>query len=138
MNRGMVGMLGMMLLVAGCGQERVPTYPVKGRVVFDDGQPVRSGTVELESMEAPLTASGRIQNDGTFVLGTYTPDDGAAAGKHRAIVVQLIISDGVSKHDLNHGRPVDARFGNFETSGLTAEVEQKESNELTLSIPRLK
>ncbi len=131
-------LLAVLFVTAGCGQPRTPTYPVTGRIVFDDGEPVRSGTIELESTTSPHTASGRIQDDGTFVLGTYASDDGAVAGTHRAIVVQLIISDGVSKHLKNHGRAVDPRFGRFETSGLTVEVAATESNAVSLTLPRRK
>lgn len=118
----------------GCGPAQVDTYPVKGTVKFSDGQPVRSGTVELQSLEHGTTATGSIRNDGTFELGTYTPDDGAAAGKHKAIVIQLIIGDGMTVHHKDHGRAVPTHYGDYETSNLTAEVAPVESNQITLTL----
>ena len=124
-------------MLGGCGPARVPTAPVSGQVIFADGQSVRTGTVELESLEHGTTATGTIRHDGTFVLGTYTSDDGAALGKHRAIVVQIIVADGLVQHSLDHGRPVPPRYGSYDTSGLEFTVEPIETNQmvLTLDVP---
>lgn len=121
-------------LMTGCGSDRVPTYPVRGRVQFDDGDPVRLGTIELESKEFGTTATGRIQEDGTFVLGTYTPTDGAAAGEHTAIVVQIIIGDGTFQHSKDHGRPVPRRYGGYETSKLSVTVEAADENHVVVEL----
>lgn len=120
--------------LAGCGPAQVETYPVSGVVKFSNGQPVRSGTVELQSLEYGTTATGTIRDDGSFTLGTFSPDDGAAAGKHKAIVVQLIIGDGISVHHRDHGQAVPPRYGDYDTSNLTAEVEPQDDNRLTLTI----
>lgn len=124
----------VLVFVAGCGPSRVRTYPTSGKVLFTDGQPVRSGMIELESLEHKTTATGQIQQDGSFVLGTFTPTDGAAAGKHRVIVVQIIISDGTVKHTKDHGRPVEPRYGRYESSGLTAEIQPAKQNEITITL----
>lgn len=118
----------------GCGSDQVTTYPVKGRVVFQDGSPVRTGTVELESKDFGTTATGAINHDGTFVLGTYTPNDGAAEGKHNAIVVQIIINDGSVKHTVDHGRAVPPRYGDYDTSPLTVTVQPIEDNQIALTL----
>lgn len=126
-----------MLLMGGygCGPEKVPTYPVSGRIQFADGEPIRTGTIELESTTHGTSATGKIQQDGTFVLGTYTENDGAAAGKHRAIVVQIIISDGTTKHVKDHGRPVPPLYGDYDLTPLTVEVQAIPQNEVVLSLP---
>ncbi len=53
-----------------------------------NGQPVTGGTVALIPLgegggEAGRPARGTVGPDGTFVLTTYDPSDGAAVGKHR-------------------------------------------------------
>lgn len=127
--------LGALCLVSGCGTDRVPTYPVTGRIVFADGRPVRHGRVEVESREHGLTATGTIEHDGTFVLGTYTADDGAVAGTHSAIVVQIVIADGSFTHSVDHGRPVPVRYADYGTSPLEVTVEpQPNQIELQLSV----
>ncbi|WP_417385740.1 carboxypeptidase regulatory-like domain-containing protein [Gimesia sp.] len=127
--------LTLLICCYGCGSDKIPTYPVSGRVQFADGEPVRTGTIELESEEHGTSATGTIQEDGTFVLGTYTPDDGAAAGKHRAIVVQIIISDGITKHTKDHGRAVPPLYGGYDSSPLSVEVQAIPQNEVLLSLP---
>lgn len=121
-------------MTIGCGESKIPTYPVSGTVVFDDGSPVRTGTVELSSKDHKLAATGKIRDDGTFVLGTYESDDGACAGEHRVIVMQLIINDGTVKHSKDHGHPVDPTFASYNTSPLTATVKAIEANTLKLIV----
>lgn len=130
--------LGLFLTLSGCGEQRPATYPTRGRVVFSDGKPVMLGTVELLSENGSLNAQGAIQPDGTFVLGTFASDDGAVAGAHKAIVMQLIVSDGLPKHSLDHGDPVDPFYGSYSSSPLTANVQESESNDITLTVERAK
>ena len=126
--------LGLLAVFAGCGSDQVPTYPVAGKVQFEDGTPVRNGTIELESIEFGTTATGTIQHDGSFILGTYTPNDGAAAGEHRAIVVQIIIADGSMKHTIDHGRAVPPRYAEYESASLSVTVEPIEQNQVTVKL----
>lgn len=125
------------LVVMGCGASQIPTYPVSGTVVFEDGSSVRTGVVELESLDTKLSAAGTIREDGSFVLGTYKSDDGACAGRHRVIVVQLIINDGTVKHSKNHGHPVDPLYASYATSPLTAIVKERDDNTLKLTVTAL-
>lgn len=120
---------------SGCGSDRIPVYPVTGRIQFEDGQPVRSGTIELESVSFGTTANGKIQHDGSFVLGTYAAEDGAAAGTHRAIVVQIIVADGSISHTQDHGHPVPVRFGDYHTSPLSVEVKAEPTNQVIITLP---
>lgn len=122
------------LAVMGCGSSQIPTYPVSGTVVFEDGSSVRTGIVELESLDHKLSATGKIREDGSFVLGTYKSDDGACAGRHRAIVVQLIINDGTVKHSKDHGHPVDPMYASYTTSPLTATVKERDDTTLKLTV----
>ena len=126
-------LFGVSLLI-GCGESRVPTYPVSGTVVFDDGSPVRTGTVELASVDQKLTATGKIGDDGSFVLGTFTSNDGACAGNHRVIVMQMIINDGTVNHTKDHGQPVDPMYASYGFSPLTATVAAQDSNTLKLTV----
>lgn len=120
---------------SGCDSSQVATYSVSGRLEFADGEPVRTGTIELESQEFGTTATGTIREDGTFVLGTYTPNDGAAAGEHRVIVVQIIVGDGISTHSLDHGRPVPMHFASYESSPLTVHIAPIEDNVIVITLP---
>lgn len=121
-------------MIVGCGANQVPTYPVLGIIVSDDGTPVRTGTVELESRDHKLTATGTIREDGSFVLGTYTSTDGACAGEHRVIVTQLIINDGTVQHTKDHGKPVDPLYASYNSSPLTATINEHGENTLKLTV----
>ncbi|MDX1946603.1 MAG: hypothetical protein SFU86_14470 [Pirellulaceae bacterium] len=79
-----VALLGCALLpLAGCGNKSLA--PVKGKVV-SGGQPVTEGGLLFTPLAAGNTAApatGIIQPDGTFTLGTEGERDGAAIGKHQ-------------------------------------------------------
>ena len=80
----------------GCGQSSVTpvlTVPVKGKITYK-GQPLTKGTIAFEPTDRGKDAFGEIQSDGTFVLTTYKPNDGAVVGTHRVYVT------GVSKSAL--------------------------------------
>ncbi len=73
--------------LSGCGKDPFPTAPVQGKVTYQ-GQPVTGGTVTLRPIggggaaNLGKPASGNVQPDGSFVLGTRGPTDGAVVGKH--------------------------------------------------------
>lgn len=114
--------------VSGCGPSHPRTYQVTGTVKLDDGTPITSGTIEFESLESdpPITATGLLDDQGRFELGTFENDDGALPGKHRVAVI--------SNYEIGTGaeRPgkipkmvaVDDRYQDFSTSGLTFTVEE--------------
>lgn len=120
--------------VAGCEPAQTKTYPVTGQVVFSDGKPVMLGTVEFLSPDEKLNATGTIRPDGSFVVGTFTDSDGACEGEHSVIVTQMIISDGLQKHQQDHGRPVHPLYGNYVTSPLKVKVEPLPSNTVKLIV----
>src|SRR5262245_52525983 len=75
---------------AGCSTDPDKTYPVRGVVVYEDGQPVRElagGSVTFNPAEqGRAIASGSIEEDGSFVLSSKREGDGAVAGKHQAVI----------------------------------------------------
>ena len=124
-------------MAAGCDSKGPDVYPVSGNVVYQDGTPMTEGMVEFEALDgewAGRNARGLIKNDGTYVLTTATPDDGAVAGQHRAIVRAPFHNVGLG----DEGPPplIDPIFGRYETSGLKYEVkEQENSIEIVISKP---
>jgi hypothetical protein len=75
------------LAAAGCRGAGDP-YPVQG-TVYLDGQPateLAGGTVTFNSAELQKSASGEIQADGTYRLGTVRKGDGAVPGKYQVTV----------------------------------------------------
>lgn len=130
---GLAALCGL-LSVAGCGSDQLPTVPAGGRVTMEGGDAVKLGTIEFESIEHGVTASGTIQQDGSFTLGTYETADGAVAGEHRVIIMQMLINDGRVDHTKDHGKPVDPRYANYGTSNLTATIGEEGSTSLTITV----
>lgn len=127
---------------AGCGSDPAATYPVSGKVVFDDGKPFTAGGVVMfESItvgDPPMyTAAGAIAADGTFRISTFQEGDGAVAGEHRALVRAKRDADDFGK--LGVPQPsiavIAPRFENYDTSGLVYTVEPS-SNEFTVVVKR--
>ena len=133
----------------GCGDGRPATYPVHGKVRFDDGRAVPVGNVEFRSDVGGYIARGKIDQQGHFVLGTFSASDGAVAGLHHVIVVQAfdpILWDS-GKLERPHETPtqgedsdhavqdhehepmfVSRQFASYATSGLTANVNEQGEN----------
>jgi len=127
----------VLLQCIGCGDNgRLPTYPVSGRVVLEDGRPLPGGWIVCESDVKAPAARGTIQEDGAFVLGTYEADDGAVAGKHRVSITPAAPQG----HDPDRGSApelIDRKYMLLDQSGLEFEVEAEGENlvEFTLNGP---
>jgi hypothetical protein len=113
-------------LVAGCNV-RPETYPVQGKVVWKGGGEAKELAgygILLESEDGKTSASGEIQSDGTFTIGTFGQDDGALEGKHRvAISPPQHTDDTPAPRSL-----IAARYGNLAGSNLTIEVKPGPNN----------
>lgn len=70
------------IVLIGCGgEDRYPTVPVEGKVLYR-GAPLAFGSVVFYPEKGP-PARGDIGPDGTFRLSTYRQHDGAIVGRHR-------------------------------------------------------
>ncbi|MEX0819210.1 MAG: hypothetical protein WD070_06445 [Pirellulaceae bacterium] len=118
----------------GCSNDRLPTYPVQGRVVFSDGSPVHTGSIELKSREHGVQARGNIAADGSFQLTTYKQNDGAVEGTHDCVVVQLVMVEELSNFTPSTEGVVDARYGSYSKSGLECEVSPAKQNVVTITL----
>jgi hypothetical protein len=116
---------------AGCGSKM---YPVQGKVVYKDGQPLPGGQVifEPEDPEAKFSVRGDIQADGTFQMGTFTDDDGVPAGTYRAAVVPKPSPNPDARP--RPPPPIHPRFGRFDKSGLKYTVPR--DHELTILVEK--
>jgi hypothetical protein len=110
--------------VAGCRQsDAIKTYPVKGKVVFKGtGEPaarLAGGYVvfELVTDAGKVFAQGKIEEDGTFALGSIINNkgaDGALPGEYRVRVTPPL--------DAENRKPIrgilDPQFQSFDKSGI--------------------
>jgi hypothetical protein len=113
-------------LTGGCGpaESHPETVPVQGKVTYK-GQPVPRGTVTFQPDAGP-PATGEIQADGSYRLGTFGAGDGAILGHHRVMIIANTAdptkipgsSPGyVAPRDL-----VPKTYGQIDTSGLAVDV----------------
>lgn len=120
----------------GCGSsDRLKTYQVEGRVEYASGSPFNGGvdgSIIFESIEHRLSATGAIDTEGRFTLGTYEPGDGAVAGKHR-VAISPPVPEG--DPDRRSASPlIHPKFLNLDSSGLEAEVTTSGKNDIVLTI----
>jgi hypothetical protein len=74
---------------SGCGEARVPVYPVTGKVTFQ-GKPPIGAQVVLHSV-SPAAANdvaptGIVRSDGSFAISVYDDGDGAPQGEYVATI----------------------------------------------------
>ena len=120
---------GVSLFVATVGCDGVALLPVKGRVVFSDGEPVRTGRIEYNASGSPHRAMGVIDDTGYFELMTADGEKGLPAGEYDVIVVQLVITEDLSLADHDHGRAVPIKYADYTTSDLKALVSDGNAEE---------
>jgi hypothetical protein len=120
-----------LLVLGGCSDRGAQFWPVQGKVVYQDGQPLPGGTIELESKDnSTLTAVGTIAADGTFRL-----EEGALSGGYR---VAIHAAEPIDPDELDDKTPpplLDAKYEDIYQSGLEITIEPK-ANELTIEVER--
>jgi hypothetical protein len=128
-----------LLLTTGCGQPagNPGGVAVKGKVTLG-GSPLTKGTVTFMPAKPGEgnTATGDIQPDGSFSLGTAAKGDGVLPGDY---VVAIISVESEATMDAA-GKPVPAKsaipekYGNTATSGLKATVDIGQSQPLSFDL----
>jgi hypothetical protein len=118
--------MGFALAFAGCSGSAIKTHPVQGKIEFADGnvEPLVGSIIEFMQVADPLIrSSGAIKSGGTYSMETMYQGEivpGVPEGSYKA---RIILSDdeepGATKKT---GIPVDKRFLDFATSGLSVTV----------------
>lgn len=106
---------------------RKPVHPVRGKVYFD-GSPLPEGSIVFH-LQAPdtkrftRTGDALLEADGSFVLSSYTANDGAPAGDYAVTI------SGTNSFQ------VPARYAKPDTSDLRVTVKTG-TNDLTLELKK--
>ncbi len=116
-------LLILIVILPGCGQNE-KLGGVYGTVRLD-GKPLAKGTVRF-TPAAGRAATGNIQSDGTYTLGTYGESDGALLGKHQvAVIAYDAAADSRPAYEIRNVKStslVPDRYMSVGTSGLTFDV----------------
>jgi len=129
MNKIAFGFL--LVLFAGCGSGM---QPVRGKVTLPDGKPAAGSQVVFESEQEgkKISARGDVQGDGTFELSTFKPGDGVPPGKYKVQVnpPPMVNAEGP------YISPFNAKYSNFNTSGLEFEVKRGATNDFPIQVTK--
>jgi hypothetical protein len=125
-------LLGLIALVAaiGCNSSPYELAPVRG-VVKIDGKPIRQGKVMFspvaqgDDINPGRPAFGMLRQGGTYILSTYSDNDGAVVGKHWVTIIN-------SAEDLPRGVPEFARV----TAPEQRIVEAGKDNRIDINLTR--
>ena len=120
----------------GCGSG---LCPVEGQVEWKDGKPateLAGSLVIFECAETKSSAQGVIQSDGRFKLTTLNPNDGATAGEHVVLVMEVGRKPlgGPDGTNLAPSK-IDTRYASPATTDLRATV-KRGVNTIKLSVER--
>lgn len=125
-----LGSLVLLLVVlSGCGPGN---GTASGFVKYEDGEPVRSGSVEFRSIDNGTRYASRIAKDGAFTLTNQDGDPSCPPGDYEVVVVQIVLTEDLVAEAHEHGRTVPRRYADYYTSGL--KVTKKEADESPLSV----
>jgi hypothetical protein len=123
-------LIGTIGVAAGCNRRDLDLAPVEGLVLFD-GAPVADAAVVFAPVDAEKTlpAVGSTDAEGKFTLITANRP-GAIVGNHRVAIsktetITIPQKRGFPLYKLKEHIP--EKFGNFDTSGLTAKVEDDDN-----------
>jgi hypothetical protein len=110
--------------------------PISGKVIYN-GQPLSFGSVTFQPTSGQ-PAWGEIQSDGTFVLSTYGPNDGAVVGTHKIKVAcyesqRPTATPKAGEQTLGRSL-IPQNYTLFDQSGLTAEVQPGENAPIVLEL----
>lgn len=114
------------LLLIGCGSGNLATHPVEGKVEFKGGGHPKFGTIEFYCEQKKLNARGKINDDGTFTVGTYGDGDGAVEGEHQVVINQIVTNhlsaSAKVEIDHDHGKTAAPKYRDYKTSGLKCTI----------------
>ncbi|WP_425398652.1 hypothetical protein [Aeoliella sp.] len=134
----MICLLLALAASSGCN-DRPELGTVAGSVMLD-GKPLKFGKVMFQHVEGGQPATGEIQPDGSFVLSTFRPEDGAIVGAHRIRVVCYTSQDPARR--AAEGPAGDAlgellipeSYSSLGASGLSAEVPPEGLSEFKIDL----
>jgi len=114
-----------MIFVFGCSGKK----PLRGKITFsDDGSPLPVGAIYFET--PTYSASGVIEKDGTYIVGSDSLRDGLPKGTYSVVIrgadeITVIHPPGGGMPRENRRPLIDSKYQNPDTSGLSFTVDGK-------------
>jgi len=121
-------------------EARPKVYPVQGVVLYK-GAPVEGAVVVFRSETKQVAAQGTTDSQGRFSLTTYDQGDGVVEGKHQVRISKIKVEPAppLANPEANPVPPKElnllpARYADFKTSKLTADVAPSGTNEFEFTL----
>ncbi|MEX0641324.1 MAG: hypothetical protein WD468_01415 [Pirellulales bacterium] len=120
----------------GCGEQRgLDTAAVSGTVTLDGKPYTQGGSILFQPRPRGKMATGRIQDNGTFELSTYSEGDGAVVGEHKVAIMppspEVVDENNPAPPPKS---PIPKKYRSPATSGLTFEVLDNQANEFSIEL----
>ena len=119
----MVTSILALALVPGCSRQVGPT---DGQVLFQDGSPVQSGSIEFRNTKTKKRFASRIGSDGKFHPVDKRGDPGLPPGEYEVVVVQMVLTEDLALENHTHGGTVPRRYADYYTSGLFKQIRESD------------
>lgn len=109
----------LLSVLAGCSGR----VDIRGKVTFPDGTPVPCGQILFE--KEGFVASGEIQSDGTYRLGTFKKGDGIPPGEYKVYFCGVLKQKRVenrmpgSKKAMSMGIPIPLLAAKYDSAGTS-------------------
>ncbi len=114
-----------LLVLTGCGDPSVT-----GTVKYQDGTPLTTGTVVLQSDQSQ--GIGELRKDGSFDLYQFKPGDGLKRGVYKGYITGAVeIDDNMQTTNL-----IPEKYGNIDAAGINYDSE-KDKGKLDIVIDAL-
>ncbi len=135
-------LLGLLCATVGCGSGGSEGVPVVGVVTYN-GAPVAGADVafSLEGDAPSVGAFGRTNDNGRFELSSPQIDGGIPPGNYLVKVSKMSVETSWSPGQDEGVRPeqietvgLPAKYAEYKTSGLTAVVEDGQTNEFVFDL----
>jgi hypothetical protein len=117
-----------LVMVAGCTRYQDPpmTYPVSGKVLLSNGQPAYPASITFCAKDKPGNdAMALTEPDGSFVLGTFSKDDGALPGRY-AVTIEPVAPGTVSGKKLPR-ISIPKQYQSEDTTPITVAVKEDDN-----------
>jgi hypothetical protein len=126
MNRFvLLGLCLCVLTFTACGSG---LCSLRGKVTFsDDGTPLPYGIVVFDNEQT--RSKGKVNSDGTYIVGTLSDTDGIPAGTYKISVTGTYKpAENIDANNMDTAQSeslIDEKYANASTSGLTVTVDSK-------------
>lgn len=117
------------MFTIGCGSK----VSVQGTVRFEDGTPLKTGTVHFESPDS--SARGELNADGHYVLESTKSKDGVLPGTYRVYIMGASESGYGPGNQWSSKPLIDSKFQSPDTSQLACEVSGKTTYDIKVTAP---